>query len=232
MKILVIDDEKPTLSMFNLFLSAYGYDVFVAENGETGLKMVEEISPDIVFTDIKMPGIDGIEVLRRIRQTNSATQVIVITGHGDMEKALDALDLDASDFINKPVERQALNSALARAEKRLDPSFDETFICDSQSQDSRVKMVLSGRFSNAQATGLKKRVNRCLKTDTKEIHFFTSQGFLITRSGIESLIDIIRQLRREGLRITLENLPYNYAPVFRMADMDKIADLVEEDLTE
>ena len=103
MKILVIDDEKPTLSMFKLFLTAYGYEVHVAEDGEKGLEMFNTLSPEIVFTDIKMPGIDGLEVLRRIRKTNTDSQVIIITGHGDMEKAVEALDLDASDFINKPV---------------------------------------------------------------------------------------------------------------------------------
>ena len=53
-KILVIDDEKPTLSMFRLFLKAYGYDVYIAEDGEKGLKIFNEISPEIVFTDLKM----------------------------------------------------------------------------------------------------------------------------------------------------------------------------------
>ncbi len=129
MKILVIDDEKPTLSMFRLFLTAYGYEVHTAENGEQGLALCESVGPDIVFTDIRMPGMDGLAVLARIKETHPACQVIVITGHGDMDRALEAMDLDASDFINKPVERQALNAALMRAEKRagancLPPNFN------------------------------------------------------------------------------------------------------------
>ena len=87
MKILVIDDEKPTLSMFKLFLTAYGYEVITAENGEQGLALFKEILPEIVFTDIRMPGIDGLEVLRQIRKISQTSQVIIITGHGDMEKA-------------------------------------------------------------------------------------------------------------------------------------------------
>ena len=74
-----------------------------------------------------MPGIDGLEVLRQIQKFNQTSQVIIITGHGDMEKAVEALDLEASDFINKPVERQALNSALARAEKRAKMPRDQGF---------------------------------------------------------------------------------------------------------
>lgn len=127
LKILVIDDEKPTLSMFRLFLTAYGYQVVVAENGKAGLELFDKERPQIVFTDIKMPEMDGIEVLKRIRSLNGCSetaenphpQVIVITGHGDMDKAIEALDLDASDFINKPVEKRALESALKRAELRI-----------------------------------------------------------------------------------------------------------------
>jgi hypothetical protein len=86
-KILVIDDEKPTLSMFLLFLKAYGYEVLLAENGAQGLKIFEAESPAIVFTDLKMPGMDGFEVLDRIKSQSPETEVIVITGHGDMDLA-------------------------------------------------------------------------------------------------------------------------------------------------
>ena len=83
-KILVIDDEKPTLGMFLLFLKAYGYEVLLAENGSQGLEIFEAESPAIVFTDVKMPGMDGIEVLDRIKSQAPETEVIVITGHGDI----------------------------------------------------------------------------------------------------------------------------------------------------
>ncbi|MBU1695750.1 MAG: response regulator, partial [Proteobacteria bacterium] len=66
-KVLVIDDDKPTLSMFELFLNAYGYSVLLAENGAEGIKLFETEKPAIVFTDIKMPGMDGFAVLDRIK---------------------------------------------------------------------------------------------------------------------------------------------------------------------
>ncbi len=116
-KVLVIDDEKPTLSMFRLFLAAYGYDVLTAQNGEEGLEIFKAHKPEIVFTDIKMPGMDGLTVLQKIQELGTSSQIIVITGHGDLEKAMEALDLDASDFINKPVDRQALDAALSRRKK-------------------------------------------------------------------------------------------------------------------
>lgn len=92
-KVLVIDDEKATLNMFRLFLGAYGYRVFLAENGKAGLDILKREKPQIVFTDIKMPGMDGFEVLKRIKQREPMTEVIVMTGHGDMDLAVEALNL-------------------------------------------------------------------------------------------------------------------------------------------
>jgi len=118
-KILVIDDEKPTLSMFGLFLGAYGYEVFIAENGPEGIELFKKEKPPIVLTDIKMPGMDGLAVLKEIKKIDPKTEVIVITGHGDMELAKQALDLDAAGFINKPIKKEALDKALNKAQQRL-----------------------------------------------------------------------------------------------------------------
>jgi YesN/AraC family two-component response regulator len=118
-KILVIDDEKATLKMFRLFLDVYGFDILTAESGEEGLEVFDREKPDIVLTDIKMPGMDGIEVLQEIKKRSPSTEVIVITGHGDMDLAIQALNLDAADFINKPIQRQSLEQGLSRARERL-----------------------------------------------------------------------------------------------------------------
>jgi YesN/AraC family two-component response regulator len=119
-KILVIDDEKATLSMFRLFLDAYGYTVYTAENGAEGLAIFQKEKPEIVLTDIKMPGIDGLAVLQQIKEIDPAAAVIVITGHGDTALAEQAAALDAVDFINKPIKKQALDAALEKAQKKLD----------------------------------------------------------------------------------------------------------------
>ena len=119
-KILVIDDEKPTLSMFRLFLDAYGYTVYTAENGTEGLAIFQKEKPEIVLTDIKMPGIDGLAILRQIKEIDPNAAVIVITGHGDTALAEQAIALDAVDFINKPIKKQALDAALEKAKKKLE----------------------------------------------------------------------------------------------------------------
>ena len=127
-KVLIIDDEKPTLAMFELFLEAYGFEVLTAENGEEGIMVFEAENPSIVFTDIKMPGMDGFEVLKRIKTASPDAVVIVITGHGDKELAKQALDMKATDFIHKPVRKEALDAALERAGKVLKDGSGENGI--------------------------------------------------------------------------------------------------------
>lgn len=118
-KILVIDDEDSIRRLLALSLTHKGYEVVLAEDGEKGIAAFEKTRPPVVLTDIKMPGIDGIEVLRTIKGLNPDTEVIVITGHGEMESAIQSLQLEASDFINKPIRDEALVVALKRAEDRL-----------------------------------------------------------------------------------------------------------------
>ena len=116
---MVIDDEKPTLAMFRLFLDAYGYKAYTAENGATGLEIFKQEKPTIVFTDIKMPGMNGLAVLQEIKDIDPRTAVIVITGHGDAALAEQALKLDAVDFLHKPIKKEALDAALKKAEKKI-----------------------------------------------------------------------------------------------------------------
>jgi YesN/AraC family two-component response regulator len=123
-KILVIDDEKATLSMFRLFLDAYGYSVYTAENATEGLEIFRREKPAIVLTDIKMPGIDGLAILQQIKEIAPQTAVIVITGHGDTALAEQAAALHAVDFIHKPIKREALDAALEKAKAKLDSAGD------------------------------------------------------------------------------------------------------------
>ncbi len=118
-KLLLIDDEEGIRKLLSISLKSDGYDVVTAESGEQGLNLFQKEFFPIVLTDIKMPGMDGIQVLKEIKKINPDTEVIVITGHGDMESAVQSLHLGASDFINKPVSDHVLSVALERAEARL-----------------------------------------------------------------------------------------------------------------
>ena len=118
-KILLIDDEEINLKVLSMSLKSDGYNVLTALNGEKGLKVFKKESPHIVITDIKMPGLNGLEVLKRIKFIEPETEVIIITGHGHLDSAIEALHLGASDFINKPINDQALKIALKRAKGNI-----------------------------------------------------------------------------------------------------------------
>lgn len=119
-KILLIDDEETILRVLARSLKSDGYDVVTARSGDEGIKVFIKESPQIILTDIKMPGMDGLEVLRRIKDIQPEAEVIIITGHGDIDSAIESLQYGASDFINKPVKDEALSIALERAREKID----------------------------------------------------------------------------------------------------------------
>lgn len=116
--ILIIDDELPTLQMLSLFLEACGHTVLTAENEARGIELFRKERPPVVLTDVKMPGKDGFAVLQQIKSISPATEVIVITGHGDKDLARQALELNASAFFNKPLDTDALDQAIKVIETR------------------------------------------------------------------------------------------------------------------
>ena len=118
-KILLVDDEADIREVLNLALSDLGYQVFEAENGDEALGIFKEVQPPIVLTDIKMPGMDGIELLQKVKHENPETEVIMITGHGDMDLAIRSLKNEATDFITKPINVDALEIAVKRAKDKI-----------------------------------------------------------------------------------------------------------------
>lgn len=117
-KILVIDDEPEILKTIRKYLELEGYKVLTAENGQNGIEIFQQQKPILIITDVKMPGMNGIDLLKKVKEIDSDTEVIVITGHGDLEISVDALRLDASDFISKPVDIEHLLLSVERALSR------------------------------------------------------------------------------------------------------------------
>ena len=101
--ILIVDDEPSILKTLGGLLSDEGFEVITAPNGYEALKIIDTEPPDLVLLDIWMPGIDGIETLKEIRKENPYIQVIIITGHGNIETAVKATKLGAFDLIEKPL---------------------------------------------------------------------------------------------------------------------------------
>jgi DNA-binding NtrC family response regulator len=103
MKILVVDDEEGARDLFNTILTDEGYDVALANGGEEALGLFKGNPFDLVITDIKMPVMDGLQLLQEIRKMGSKTDVIMVTAYGEVESYLKAMSLGAAEYINKPI---------------------------------------------------------------------------------------------------------------------------------
>lgn len=119
MKILIIDDERSIRNSLKEILMDEGYDVDVAENGVQGCQMVEKEKYSVVFCDIKMPEMDGMEVLDRFSSTGVDAAVIMISGHGDIDTAVECIKKGAFDFIQKPLDLNRILITIKNATEKV-----------------------------------------------------------------------------------------------------------------
>jgi two-component system response regulator HydG len=117
-KVLLIDDDVTHAEIAGEALSRAGYDVTLAHNGAEGLRKFGENEFDCVLTDLRLPDTDGMEVLRKLKAGDADVEVIIITGFGSVEKAVQALQLGAYSFLEKPLNRDALRNTVAKAVER------------------------------------------------------------------------------------------------------------------
>ncbi|MBI5755850.1 MAG: response regulator [Nitrospirae bacterium] len=102
--ILVVDDDEDILELIERHLSNRGYEILTAYDGEQALSLLDKIKFDLIITDLKMPKIDGMEVLRRAKEKDPNIEVVILTGHGTMDSVIEALrDGGAFDYLNKPL---------------------------------------------------------------------------------------------------------------------------------
>ena len=134
-RILVVDDEAEIRRSVRMILEYEGYDVLEASSGPEGLAMIERDAPDLVFLDIKMPGLDGLEALQRIRQSNESLPVVIISGHGTVSTAVEATKLGAFDFIEKPLASERVLVTIRNA-------LDQTRL---QSENKTLKRAVEAR---------------------------------------------------------------------------------------
>ncbi len=102
MRVLVIDDELSIRVSLQGWLKKFGYDVDVAEDGSSGLEQIENRFYELIFLDLKMPGMDGIDVLKRIKNDSPDSIVVMITAHGSIESAVESMKIGAGDYLMKP----------------------------------------------------------------------------------------------------------------------------------
>jgi two-component system, NtrC family, nitrogen regulation response regulator NtrX len=118
-KIIVIDDEKNILESIKMVLTYENYKVETAGSGLDGIELFKTLNPDIVLLDVKMPGFNGIEVLRNLKEINPFSEVIMISGHSGIEEAVEASRLGAFDFLEKPIARDKLILTIRNAAEKV-----------------------------------------------------------------------------------------------------------------
>ena len=117
MKMMLVDDEARFLATTKKLLAKKGYDVLTAESGVEALNILTTKAVHVVILDVKMPGMDGLETLRAIKKDYPLVEVIMLTGHGTVESAVDGLKSGATDFLNKPAD---IDELLVKAEEAYD----------------------------------------------------------------------------------------------------------------
>jgi len=154
-EIVLIDDEADIREVVSIVLEDAGFQISTAPDGESGLALCDRLRPQIVMTDVRMPGMDGIQVLQAVKERYPDMEVIVVTAFGEMELAVKALQLDASDFIAKPIQEDVLLVSLNRAKRRYTEKKDlreyarflERQMADQAGILHQDKMMSLGRLS-------------------------------------------------------------------------------------
>mgnify|MGYP001577096794 FL=1 len=111
-RVLVVDDEPDAVELLQEFLTSKGYEVVTASNGEEALRKVKEERPHLILLDVRMPGMNGLDVLRQVRQFDQEVGVIMVTAVNEEETGREALKLGAFDYIVKPLNLEYLERSL------------------------------------------------------------------------------------------------------------------------
>lgn len=226
-KILVIDDEKPTLMMFRLTLAAYGFEVLTAEDGREGLEIFNRERPSIVLTDIKMPGMNGIEVLKRVKEVDPSAEVIVITGHGDMDLAIQALNLDATDFITKPIQRHLLEQAIKNAQERKRLAGEQAWEMTLEPVEQAAVIAIRGNITAKAEARFRALYAEALALNKPRIVLHFLESTAINGAGIAVLTQLLLESRKQGRRVVAAELSENLRKVFEIVGLSKIVPIVD-----
>ena len=176
-KILVIDDEKNIRLMLDKCLSSEGYQVELAGDGISGIEKFNTEHYDVVLLDMKMPGLNGLEVLERLKDINSTISVIMMTAFGTIESAVEAMKLGAVDYIRKPFTPDIIRSQVKTVLSRLNLKAVDTENLDNCVQYAK-KCITSQNYEEA-----KKYLMKALSFSTDNPEVYNLLGVLKEYAG-------------------------------------------------
>jgi len=133
--VLLIDDEEQFLKVLGERLETRGLKVNTVTRGEDALTLIDDENYDAIILDLAMPGIDGIETLKRLKEINPDLEIIMLTGHATVQKGVEAMKLGAEDFLEKPVELSVLLERISEAKNK------RILILEKKSRDAIKKII-------------------------------------------------------------------------------------------
>ena len=148
--VLIVDDERTLARAVKAFLAEAGYEAEVAGDAEQALRMLETLRPDVVFSDVRLPGMNGIDLLKRIREFDAGIPVVIMTAHGTIEGAVEAVKLGAFDYLKKPVDLEELKLLADRARETTQLRQELSYYRRQAARDVPMRGVL-GRSPAIQA---------------------------------------------------------------------------------
>jgi len=162
--ILVIEDEEVLAKNICSFLERHGYDVRLAASAEDGLLQLEDFHPDAVVLDFNLPGLNGLEAMRRMQASKLDVPVIMVTGHGSIEMAVDAMKAGAFDFLTKPV---SLSQLRARIERALDDTRLDSALQYYQTRESKGSALDGLLGESPPMRALKQTIEQLLEAESQ-----------------------------------------------------------------
>ena len=225
--VLLVDDEDDIREVLGIFIDELGYKTICAGSGPEALELVREKRPPIMLCDIKMPDMDGISLLKNVKLDNPDTEVIMITGHADLDLAIQSLKHDATDFVTKPINEDVLEISLKRAFERFTMRRDLRAYTENLEQlvaEKTMRLIEAERMAAIGETiaglshsikniagGLKGGIyvlGEGIKKDNKE---YMEQGWRMVESNVEKIRVLSTSLIRYGRDVDMELKPMDPA---------------------
>ena len=227
MKVTIVDDEQDMRQSSSQWLALSGFETESYATAEEALRAVGPDYPGVVITDIKMPGMDGIELLEHIKEKNPLTEVIVITGHGDMDLAIRALNLDATDFINKPIQQKDLEGALKRAKERIRIAESKGQEITVRRQDGLAVIDIQGNIPSRSEGHLREAFDKAGESLAVILNFNTNAS--VNGAGIAILTQHLVELQKKKIPRAIVGLSENFKKVFEIVGLQKLAEVFDSE---
>ncbi len=199
-KILVVDDERPIRSVLREILENEKYQVDDAENGKIGFELASKNNYDVILCDIKMPEIDGVEVLEKLQQKGIETPVIMISGHGTIDTAVECLQKGAYDFIQKPLDLNRTLVSIRNAFERKD-LVEETKVLKRKIHKGKTTDIIG---ESQAIIGIKQMIEKVAPSDAR---------VLITGGNGSGKELVARQLHEQSSRVKAPFIEVNCAAI-------------------